>query len=494
MPREDLREQRRVADHREAALLFQRDGTGDELAGRDADADRDRAAGAELRRQLLVDGACRADGVDHAAVAWEEAHETVADDLAHFAVLPRDLRFLDLHGTRHFGDDARGIAVTDTDAAEVGDEHRPLLALRLGYALDRHGLALGRLRGHLFVQLFELRLLAQRRDHLRERAAEDPDLVGGLDVGGDVVIAAGDRLRDAGELLDRARDALGDQEREEKREQKRPAAAPEERVLDLAERRELAVEGTDEHRGADGLVPRDERLPRHDVVARLDLDVRRRDRLAGLEDLIGAVHLLHPDARRVAGARQDGRFGRREHDAGVGRVGDAIGERLVDRVRVEQIPEADRVRSDRDRMHRGVIELVLDQHHAGRGGDRCVFQHVADERELPRQLVGVRADRRRLVGADGEFPLRVEQDHQIAAERLLPLVQLIEQADVIGGGRRGGRGAGSGWLRRGVETRLHIGGEGGVAAENLRAERETAEALMLEVAEQLRGTGDRRRS
>src|SRR5438270_11233807 len=99
MPREDLREQRRVADHREAALLFQRDGTGDELAGRDADADRDRAAGAKLCRELLIDGACRADCVDHAAVAAAEAHEAMRADLAHLAVLPRDARFLALHGT-----------------------------------------------------------------------------------------------------------------------------------------------------------------------------------------------------------------------------------------------------------------------------------------------------------------------------------------------------------------------------------------------------------
>jgi hypothetical protein len=221
VPREDEREERRVADEREAALGGEIDGTGHELAGGDADADGHRLGDVALRRELLVDRARGADGVQDAALAAEDADEAVTDDLAHDAVLADDLRLLDAHRAADDVDDARGIAAADRrrQAAQIGHEDRPLIERRRLLRPDRNGFAFFRARGHLLVQLLELGLVAQRRDHLGERAPEDAHLVGAVDGRVDVVVAGRDRLRESGQLLDRTRHALGDDPREDEREQ-----------------------------------------------------------------------------------------------------------------------------------------------------------------------------------------------------------------------------------------------------------------------------------
>ena len=92
------------------------------------------------------------------------------------------------------------------NSAQIGDEHRSLIELgRLRSAVVRRRLALLGRGGHLLVQLFDLRLVAERGDHLGEGAAEDSDFVAAIDGRMDGVVAAGNRLRDAGQLLDRMR-------------------------------------------------------------------------------------------------------------------------------------------------------------------------------------------------------------------------------------------------------------------------------------------------
>ena len=256
MPGEEHRQQRRVADDGDPAVTLELDRAGHELAGGDADADGHVAL--THRGQFLVDRTRRADGVQDAAVASEDADEAVADDLADETVLPRHFRFLKLHGPADGGDHVCGIAAADggRQLTEIGDEDRSFVELgRLALRRRAGGFPLLGSGRHLLVKLFDLRLVAQSRNHLRERAPEDSDLIFAVDRRVDVVVAARHGLGDARQLLDRTRDALCDQPGEDECQEQSRAAAGQKRILDLLERRQLAVERAEEHRCAHRLVP-----------------------------------------------------------------------------------------------------------------------------------------------------------------------------------------------------------------------------------------------
>ena len=303
MPGEDHGQERRVADDGHPALVGQRHAAGDELPGGDADAD------GHLhvleRGQLLVDGARGADGVQHAALAVEDGDELVPDDLSDLAVLALHLGLLHAHDASERAEQHGGVALPHRrQAAQVGHEHGSFVELRRLGRARRGGAALLRLGRHLLVQLLELGLIAQRGDHLGEGAAQDAHFVVAIDVRMDRVVAGGDRLRHAGELLDGTGHALGDDPGQDERQQQRDAAADEQRVLDLFVRRQLHVERAEEHRRADRPLLGAERLAGHHELAAVDRLAGRRHGLAGVDDLLHAGHLLHADRRCIRRARQ----------------------------------------------------------------------------------------------------------------------------------------------------------------------------------------------
>src|SRR6266545_8230923 len=95
-------------------------------------------------------------------------------DLAYFAVLTHDFGFLSAHHALDRADDGGCIALPycRRQSAKIGHEHRSLFELRWLVAMRCDGNFGGLLR-HLRVQLFELRFVAQRVDHLAERATEN---------------------------------------------------------------------------------------------------------------------------------------------------------------------------------------------------------------------------------------------------------------------------------------------------------------------------------
>ena len=216
--------------------------------------------------------------MQNSAITAEHAHQAMPFDFANLAVLPRDFRLLQLHHPADRTDQKRRIAIADRrQAAEIGHDDRSFIEPRRLRSSRNGGrrrcrLALCRFCGHLFVQLLELGLVAKRDDHLRERPAQDADFVPARDVRLHGVVAGGHCLRRHRKLLDRPRDALCDQVGEDERQQQRRAAAEEKRLLDLAEGRELAFERADEHRSADRVASRRQRLPGHDVPIAFDLE------------------------------------------------------------------------------------------------------------------------------------------------------------------------------------------------------------------------------
>ena len=301
--------------------------------------------------------------MQHAAIPGKDTDQALAVDFTYISVLPDHLGLLHLQHARERRHEHRRLAFANwRKPAEIGDQNGPFLeASRLRLSRD-DGFSFLRSCGHLFVQLFQLRFVAQGGDHLGERAAEDSDFVAAIDVGMHAVVACGDRLRDSGEMFDGAGYALGDEPGKDERQQQRCAAAQQQGILDLLEGSELPIERTQEHRRADHVGPAHERLTGHDVRAALDVHCAGRDALAGAKNSVDILHLLHAHTRSVLRPGDDRcrRHVRRggEHHPGGGGVCDPIGKRVVDGQRVDEVADADIVRSGADRSDRCVNQAA----------------------------------------------------------------------------------------------------------------------------------------
>jgi len=136
---------------------------------------------------------------------------------------------------------------------------------------------------------------------------------------------------------------------------------------------------------------------------------RRRHRFAGVEDVLDPAHLLHADLRRVGGADDRGDWAA-EHHAGIGRLGDAIGEGVIDGVGIDEVAHTDPRLARTNGSHGRVVQLSAERHDPGRVLERGIVDDVLDEQRLLVEILVGRGGDRRLIGAGNDSSLIVEQD------------------------------------------------------------------------------------
>ena len=102
-----------------------------------------------------------------------------------------------------------------------------------------------------------------------------------------------------------------------------------------------------------------------------------------------------------------------------------------DPVGVDEISDADVVRSGADRRDRGVEQLLAQRQNAGGELDAHIVDDFLHERRLFVQVLATRCVHRRLIGARDDAALIVEKNQQIGAEGLPALLELSGDAHQV---------------------------------------------------------------